>query len=236
MFRDLAILASALVAVTFIAYVWTIDWRGAIPRDGTTLAVGRDFLNLWMHGRAAAISDPGQFYDLATIIRRSATSWAWSSTARTDRTAQHHVAGRALRATELPRSVCMLDADRLMTIFAWLDRKPIAAGVLMMLALFPACSVSASPYLLAYDLLPLTFAAIALLACASLDAPGRRLVQLVYWSPILQFALGTHYLPGPALIAPAFAVYLLMRLRVSAGVQVGFKKDIIFRGRGVFEG
>ena len=66
MFRDLAILASALVALTFIAYVWTIDWRGAIPRDGTTLAVGRDFLNLWMHGRAAAISDPGQFYDLAT--------------------------------------------------------------------------------------------------------------------------------------------------------------------------
>ena len=39
----------------------------------------------------------------------------------------------------------------MMTIFAWLDRKPIAAGVLMMLALFLACSVSASPYLLVYD-------------------------------------------------------------------------------------
>jgi hypothetical protein len=34
-------------------------------RSRTTLAVGH-FLNLWMHGRAAAISDPGQFYDLAT--------------------------------------------------------------------------------------------------------------------------------------------------------------------------
>jgi hypothetical protein len=77
----------------------------------------------------------------------------------------------------------MLDADRLMTIFAWLDRKPIAAGVLMMLALFLACSVSASPYLLAYDLLPLTFAAIALLACASLDGLGRRVVQLVSGPP-----------------------------------------------------
>jgi hypothetical protein len=77
----------------------------------------------------------------------------------------------------------MLDADRMMTIFAWLDRKPIAAGVLMMLALFLVCSVSASPYLLASDLLPLRFAAIALLACASLAAPGRRVVQLVCWTP-----------------------------------------------------
>ena len=120
----------------------------------------------------------------------------------------------------------------MMTIFAWLDRKPIAAGVLMMLALFLACSVSASPYLLAYDLLPLTFAAIALLACASLDAPGRRVVQLVYWTPVLQLALGTYYLPGPALIAPAFAVYLLMRLRVSAGVQAGLKRILSFGAEG----
>ena len=71
----------------------------------------------------------------------------------------------------------------MMTIFAWLDRKPIAAGVLMVLALFLASSVSASPYLLAYDLLPLTFAAIALLACASLDGLGRRGVQLVFGPP-----------------------------------------------------
>jgi hypothetical protein len=39
----------------------------------------------------------------------------------------------------------MLDADRMMTIFAWLDRKPIAAGVLMMLALFLACSSAPRP-------------------------------------------------------------------------------------------
>lgn len=49
MFRDFALLGSVLFAATF--YVWTIDWRGAIPRDGTTLAaVGRDFRNLWMYG------------------------------------------------------------------------------------------------------------------------------------------------------------------------------------------
>ena len=66
LFRDCAVLGSALFAITVMAYIWTIDWRGAIPRDGTTLAVGRDFLNLWMYGRAAVTADPGQFYDLAT--------------------------------------------------------------------------------------------------------------------------------------------------------------------------
>ena len=43
-----------------------LDWRGAIPRDGTTLAIGRDFLNFWMYGRAAATAEPGRFYDAAT--------------------------------------------------------------------------------------------------------------------------------------------------------------------------
>jgi hypothetical protein len=126
----------------------------------------------------------------------------------------------------------MLDADRMMTIFAWLDRKPITAGVLMMLALFLVCSVSASPYLLASDLLPLRFAAIALLACASLAAPGRRVVQLVCWTPVLQLALGTYHLPGPLLIAPAFAAYLLTKLRIAAKLRAGLKTDTIFQGRG----
>jgi hypothetical protein len=64
LFRDFMVLGSALFAVTFVAYALTIDWRGTIPRDGTTLAVGRDFLNIWMYGRAAWSADPGQFYDL----------------------------------------------------------------------------------------------------------------------------------------------------------------------------
>ena len=65
--------------------------------------------------------------------------------------------------------------------------------------------------------MPLTFAAVALLASTRLDASGRRLVQLTYWTPALQLALGTYHLPGPALIAPAFAAYLLIRLRASPG-------------------
>ena len=47
LFRDFVVLGFALFAVTFVAYALTLDRRGAIPRDGTTLAVGRDFLNIW---------------------------------------------------------------------------------------------------------------------------------------------------------------------------------------------
>jgi hypothetical protein len=54
---------------------------------------------------------------------------------------------------------------------------------------------------------------VALLAAGGLGPPGRRLAQLVYWTPALQLALGTYHLPGPALIAPAFALYLLLRLK-----------------------
>jgi hypothetical protein len=57
---------------------------------------------------------------------------------------------------------------------------------------------------------------VALLAGESCDAPGRRLVQLVYRIPALQLALGTWHLPGPALIAPALVAWLLIRLRAAS--------------------
>lgn len=79
-------------------------------------------------------------------------------------------------------------------------------------ALFLACTISASPYMGAYDLLPLTFAAVALIAEEKLDGPGRRLAQLVFWTPAVQLLFGNLQLPGPGFIAPAFAVYLLHRL------------------------
>jgi hypothetical protein len=81
-----------------------------------------------------------------------------------------------------------------------------------MQALFLACTVSASPYLGSYDLLPLTFASVALLAEGKLDATGRRLAQLVFWVPALQLVLGTLQIPGPGFVAPAFAAYLLIKL------------------------
>ncbi len=82
----------------------------------------------------------------------------------------------------------------------------------MLQALFFACTASASPYMGAYDLLPLTFAAVALLAEEKLDATGRRLAQLVFWMPALQLLFGTYQIPGPAFIAPAFAAWLLVKM------------------------
>ena len=64
-FRDLAALGSLLFSVTLVAYVAyaaIINWAGAPPRDGTTLAAG---LDLRTYGRAAVTADPGRFYDLA---------------------------------------------------------------------------------------------------------------------------------------------------------------------------
>jgi hypothetical protein len=393
LFRDFVLLGSALFAITLVAYGWTIDWRGAIPRDGSTLVVGRDFLNFWMYGRAASSVDPGQFYDLAVYrealqnlfgIELNGPNWSYPPSimllaapfgqlsylaalacwtliglAVFFAVARQHVPDwRILIPVALSPAAlfCLvsgqsafLTAAMIIAIFALLDRRPIVAGVLiglltikpqlgilfpfmllgsgrwrafvaaaltalalvavtaavfgpqvwidfiakglpvqgfvlsdpdriatpffptifmnlrgldlpavaamsiqavfsafaiaaviwafrfrrhadpaLMLALFLACSVTASPYLLAYDLLPLTFAAVALLATSTLDAPGRRLVQLTYWAPALQLALGTWHVPGPALIAPALAVWLLIRLRRPA--SRGVMRTLSFKG------
>jgi hypothetical protein len=377
LFRDLAVLGTALFGMTLIAYALTTDWTGAIPRDGTTLAVGRDFLNLWMYGRAAASSDPGQFYDLAAYhgalrdllgMELNGQNWSYPPSVMLlaapfgqlsylaalvcwtllGVAAFVTVAGKQVPDWRIlipvvisPAALfCLisgqssfLTAAMLIAIFAWLDRRPVAAGLLiglltikpqlgilfpfmlaasgrwrvfsaaaatalalvgvtaaifgaqiwvdflskglpvqglvladpdriatpffptvfmnlrgldlgyaaamsiqavfsafalgvvvwafrfrrdadppLLLALFLACSAIASPYLLAYDLLPLTFAAVALLAGARCDAPGRRLVQLTYWTAALQLAFGTYHVPGPALIAPVFVAYLVTRL------------------------
>ena len=55
-----------------------------------------------------------------------------------------------------------------------------------------------------------------LLASGKLDAQGRTLAKLVYWLPLIQIAFGTYHVPGAALIPPAFAAYLLLRL-IGAG-------------------
>jgi hypothetical protein len=72
----------------------------------------------------------------------------------------------------------------------------------------------------AYDLLPLTFAAVALIAEEKLDGTERRLAQLVFWIPALQLLFGNLQLPGPGFIAPLFALYLLRALFKPATVAV----------------
>lgn len=94
----------------------------------------------------------------------------------------------------------------------WAFRYCKNADPQMLLALFLACSITASPYLLAYDVLGLTFAALILLNSDKLDQSGRWLAQLVYWLPVLQLSFGALHIPGPALVPPIFAGYLLYRL------------------------
>jgi hypothetical protein len=98
----------------------------------------------------------------------------------------------------------------------WAFRFCRDANPRVLMALFFACSISAVPYLLSYDTLALTFAALMLLEAGKLDALGLRFVQLAFWLPILQIGFGTWHIPGPALIAPAFAAYLVLRLRADA--------------------
>jgi hypothetical protein len=374
--RALLILGATLFALTILTYLCTTHWANAFPRDRTTLVVGRDFLNLWMYGRAVFDTEPARFYDIVTYNAELAKllgpgylgqNWpnpptalvimapfglldyfpaltAWFSASLL----AFYLAGRreisdlrillivlispAALLCVMSGQSSLLTTAALLTVFASLDRRPVFAGVLIGLltvkpqlvilfpfalvasrrwrvfcaatvtaltliaasiaiggiagwhdyvvkalplqrevlqdargiampfhptilmnirgvvgngageiiqlvfslaavvavysafrarrsadprhlqALFFACTVSASPYMGAYDLLPLTFAAVALIAEEQLDAPGRRLAQLVFWTPALQLLFGNLQLPGPGFVAPAFAVYLLRRL------------------------
>src|SRR6201992_4072473 len=65
--RALLVLGGALFTLTIAAYLATTHWSGAFPRDKATLVLGRDFLNLWMYGRALFEGgEPSRFYDVAT--------------------------------------------------------------------------------------------------------------------------------------------------------------------------
>lgn len=377
-FRDLTWLAVVMFAIAAVGYLATVNWSTAFPRDSSTLIVGRDFLNIWMYGRAGLEPDPGRFYDIATYNREleallgpgypgqnwpnppsfflislpfgelsfytALLCWLALGVVLFLAAARRAVADWRVLIPVIFSPAAMfcvisgqssfLSGAALIMIFALLDRRPILAGVLIGLltvkpqlgllfpfmlvasgrwrvfgsaavtalvlvaltailfgpqvwvdyvvkslpnqravlsdpnvvtapfhatvfmnlrglgtsydlgvavqgifalfaigavmwafryardsdgrelgALFLACAACTSPYLGIYDLLPLTFAGVALLASGRLDEAGRRLVQLVFWLPALQLAFGELRIPGPALIAPAFAAYLLMRLK-----------------------
>lgn len=377
--RALLVLGGSLFALTLLAYVWTVAWTWPFPRDKATLVLGRDFLNLWMYGRAALFeADPARFYDIVTYNDALARlvgagypgqNWPNPPTALVVMAPfgllpyfpalaawfaigglAFYLAGRRELADLRTLAVigvspaalfCLMSGQSsylttaaLLAIFALLDRRPVIAGILIGLltvkpqlgilfpfalaasgrwrvfaaagasalllfafsillggleawhdyivkalplqrevlgdaagtavpfqptifmnlrgllgnqisemiqfaftiasiaavtaafryrsngdprllqALFFACTAYASPYMGAYDLLPLTFAAVALLAEGKLDRLGRRLAQLVFWMPALQLLFGNLQLPGPGFIAPAFAIYLLHRLFV----------------------
>ena len=374
--RALLLLGGALSSLTLLTYFCTTSWTLPFPRDKATLVLGRDFLNLWMYGRAVLDIDPARFYDIATYNGELARligpgypgqNWPNPPTALVVMAPfgllayfpaliawfaigilAFYLAGRrelsdarilvvilvspAALLCVISGQSSLLTTAALLVIFASLDKRPVIAGVLIGLltvkpqlgvlfpfaliasgrwrvflsaaattlaliaislvlggqeswidyiakalplqrevladaagtampfhptvfmnvrglvgnrigeviqfcfaiaaviavaaafgyrrtadprklqALFFACTVCASPYMGAYDLLPLTFAAVALLAEGKLDATGRRLAQLVFWTPALQLLFGNLQIPGPGFIAPVFAAYLMLKL------------------------
>ena len=84
-------------------------------------------------------------------------------------------------------------------------------------ALFFACSICAVPYMLSCDTVTVTCLAVMLFATGKLDRgrldkTGQTIAKLVYWLPLIQMIFGQYHIPGPALIPPAFAIFLLMRV------------------------
>ena len=383
--RALLLLGGARFTLTLLTYFGTTSGTWPFPRDKATLVLGRDFLNLWMYGRAVGDVDPARFYDTATYNGELARllgplypgqNWpnpptalvvmapfgllayfpaliAWFATGFL----AFYLAGRrevcdarvlAVVLVSPAALLCVISGQSsflttaaLLAIFAGLDKRPVIAGLLIGLltvkpqlgVLFPfvliasgrwrvfcwaavtalaliamsvalggqeswhdyivkalplqgevlgdaagtavpfqptvfmnvrglvgnrigeaiqlafaiaavtavaaafryrngsdirllqglffACTVSASPYMGAYDLLPLTFAAVALLADEKLDETGRRLAQLVFWTPALQLLFGNLQIPGPGFIAPVFAAYLLLRLFAPTASRAG---------------
>lgn len=62
-------IGAGLTLLIFVpAYCLTLTLGPGIPRDGTSLVVGRDFLNIWMYGRAAWVADPARYYDMPTYL------------------------------------------------------------------------------------------------------------------------------------------------------------------------
>jgi hypothetical protein len=376
--KAFAILGAFFLAAAAGVYLYGLDLRPAIPRDGSSLVVGRDFLNFWMYGHAAALPDPSRWYDAETYQRALAAllgpdypgqNWSYPPTIMliaapfgrlgylpalavwtalslavfVSTAARWLTDGRALFALAVsPAAVfCLMSGQSsflstaiLIGIFTLLDRRPLVAGVLiglltlkpqlgllfpvvliasarwrvfaaaavtalglaalaaalfgtqawvdfvtrglptqnivltdpegiatpfyptvfmnlrgigasyatamaaqaavalasvgalawafysrpkadphLLFALFAACSIAAVPYFALYDTLALTAAAMGLLAGGFLRTRGAWLTRLIYWLPLLQIGLGTLHIPGPALIAPAFALYLVQRLK-----------------------
>jgi hypothetical protein len=382
--RAFAVLGAFFLIATAGVYLYKLDWQQPFPRDGSTLVVGRDFLNFWMYGRATALANPAQWFDvasyqgaLAALLGADYPGQNWSyppsvmliaapfgslsylhalavwtalglagfvAFARRQFDDLHLLAAIVFSPAAvfclISGQSSLITAMMLVGIFASLDRRPILAGVLIgcltlkpqlgllfpvallmserwrvfftaaitavalfaisaalfgtqawidfvlkalptqnlvladpegiavpyyptvfmnlrgvgasyavamaaqvcvavgavgavawafrfrrdadpawLMALFFACSIAAVPYLLSYDTLAFCCATLLLLGAGQLDARGRVLARCVYWLPLLQIGLGNLHVPGPALIAPAFAVYAVMRLRQASEAE-----------------
>ncbi|HKU54955.1 MAG TPA: glycosyltransferase family 87 protein [Rhizomicrobium sp.] len=373
--RTCATMGLVFFAAILAVYVFLLQGGVPIPRDGSGLVVGRDFLNFWMYGHAAFSAEPGRWYDLAAYHKALASllgpgypgqnwsyppsimllaapfglmgylpallSWTLAGLALFVFVLRGRASSRlALAALVSPASAfCLISgqsslitAALLITVFTCLDRRPLLAGLLigllslkpqlalllpvalaasgrwrafvaaaamvlaiaalslvlfgpeswirfvtlglpaqnlvlhdaqgiavpfyptifmnlhgaglgykaamtmqvlfalaaaiavawafrrrrdadpgLLFALFTACTVMALPYLLIYDTLPLTVAALLLLEKGLLDSRGRLLARLIYWLPLLQIGFGRWHVPGPAMIAVLFTLHIFLR-------------------------
>ncbi|MDF2119362.1 glycosyltransferase family 87 protein [Roseiarcaceae bacterium H3SJ34-1] len=102
----------------------------------------------------------------------------------------------------------------------WAFRRPHDVGDRRLFAVFTACTVCASPYLLIYDLVPLTVAAIFLMQEDRCAGVPKLLLLLIYWLPFLQLAMGDHLrMAGPAFLVPVLVGYLIADMRGQRSIQ-----------------
>ena len=73
--KPLGRIAPIFAAAYAIFWIVSLDFSHAIPRDGTTLVIGRDFLNTWTVGHIAWGPHAERFYDLATY-QAEVAKWA----------------------------------------------------------------------------------------------------------------------------------------------------------------
>jgi hypothetical protein len=84
------------------------------------------------------------------------------------------------------------------------------------IAFFLACSIVASPYLLAHDLVAMTAAAVMLAASEPLDRWGTLAVKAVFLLPMLQFTAALAHIPGVAFVPIGFALWAFRRGEVAS--------------------
>jgi hypothetical protein len=118
-------------------------------------------------------------------------------------------------------------------------RKPMDARTT---ALFLACSIFATPYLLVHDLVAMSAASVILATSEPLDRRGALAVKAMFLLPMLQMAFGLASIPGIAAIPVAFALWALRSKRKppSAGpitqrCDHGGEAGLLNQIRGVFD-
>jgi hypothetical protein len=139
--RVLAVAGVACAGLVAIVYVWKMSWVAPIPRDATTLVVGRDFLNFWMYGRAAWLPNPGRFYDpqfynevLAALLGPGYPGQNWSYPPSV-----MLVAAPFGRLGYFPALFCWTLAS--LSLFVWVVRRTIDDRQLLVAILFSPAAV-----------------------------------------------------------------------------------------------